>query len=76
MRIASPSWPLASQTDSEGKSSLGRDLSAEAAYCREEAVRFAGRPEQAMLVKLAHAFETLCVGGAQDSEHRVGQTTP
>lgn len=76
MRIASPSWPQASQTEPEDRSTLGRDLSAEAAYCREEAVRFAGRPEQAMLVKLAHAFETLCVGGAQDSEHSVGQTAP
>lgn len=76
MRIASPSWPQASQADPEGRSSLGRDLSAEAAYCREEAVRFAGRPEQAMLVKLAHAFETLCVGGAQDAEHRLGPTAP
>lgn len=36
-----------------------RSLSAEAEHCRREAVRFAGRPEQALLVKLAHAFEML-----------------
>ena len=41
-------------------------LREEAAYCREQASRFAGRPEETLLVKLASAFEQL---GKSDNNH-------
>ena len=35
------------------------DLTEEAAYCRAQSVLFAGRPEEAVLVRLAREFERL-----------------
>ena len=51
-------------TDLEGSSaqpepSNKRGVREEAAHCREQAMCFAGRPEQTLLIQLASAFESL-----------------
>ena len=57
MRNAPSSDPKASSAQPEPSPKC--ELRDEAAHCREQAMCFAGRPEQALLIQIASAFEEL-----------------
>jgi hypothetical protein len=53
------SFPGLEGSSAQHEPSPKRGLRDEAAHCREQARCFAGRPEEALLIQLAGAFEKL-----------------
>jgi hypothetical protein len=59
MRVPLPVLSASENAHQLDGAALKLDVCLEAAQCRAHAAELAGRPEEAILMRIAHAFETL-----------------